>query len=94
MTNSCHNGVIGNDRNRSRLWAYQNNSPWSWRCGVNKIFLTFFKSGKIIIFSYLNSTNFNNNFKDNFVREKVNKMASKGKTLNISSLGPNEFRMT
>ena len=42
-------------------------------------FLTFFKSRKIIAFSHLNSTNFNDNFKDNFTREKVNKMASKAK---------------
>ena len=42
-------------------------------------FLTFFKSRKIITFSHLNSTNFNDNFKDNFTREKVNKMPSKAK---------------
>ena len=29
------------------------------------------KSCKIITFSHLNSTNFNDNFKDNFMREKV-----------------------
>ena len=29
------------------------------------------KSRKIIAFSHLNSTNFNDNFKDNFMREKV-----------------------
>ena len=29
------------------------------------------KSRKIINFSHLNSTNFNDNFKDNFMREKV-----------------------
>ena len=45
--------------------------------------LTFFKSRKIIIFSHLNSVNFNDNFKDNFMQEKVNKMASKAKTLNM-----------
>ena len=28
------------------------------------------KNCKIIAFSHLNSTNFNNNFKDNFMREK------------------------
>ena len=28
---SCHIGVIENDRNRSKMWAYQNNSPWSRR---------------------------------------------------------------
>ena len=49
-------------------------------------FLTFFRSGKIITFSHLNSTNFKENFKDNFVREKVNKMASKAKILNICAL--------
>ena len=52
-------------------------------------FLTFFKSGKIITSSHLNSTNFNGNFKDNFMREKVNKMASKAKSLNICVLEPN-----
>ena len=29
------------------------------------------KSYKIITFSYLNSTNFNDNFKDNFMQENV-----------------------
>ena len=29
------------------------------------------KSRKIITFSHLNSTNFNDNFKNNFMREKV-----------------------
>ena len=43
-------------------------------------FLTFFRSGKIIAFSHLNSTNLNDNFKDSFMREKVNKMAGKAKT--------------
>ena len=52
-------------------------------------FLMFFKSCKIITFSHINSTNFNNNFKDNFMREKVNKKAPKAKTLNISALEPN-----
>ena len=35
-----------------------------YACCVNK-------SRKIITFSYLNSTNFNDNFKDNFMQEKV-----------------------
>ena len=52
-------------------------------------FLTFFKSRKIITFSHLNSINFNDNFKDNVIREKVNKMASKAKTLNICALESN-----
>ena len=43
------------------------------------------ESGKIITFFQLNSTN----FQDNFVREKVKKMASKAKTLNICALEPN-----
>ena len=43
-------------------------------------FLTFFRSGKIIAFSHLNSANLNDNFKDSFMREKVNKMAGKAKT--------------
>ena len=42
--------------------------------------LKFFKSCKIITFSHLNSINFNNNFTDNFMQGKVNKMASKAKT--------------
>ena len=37
-------------------------------------FLTFFKSGKISTFSDLNSTNFNDNFKGNFVQEKANEI--------------------
>ena len=45
---SCHIGVIYNDRNRCRMWAYQKNSPCSCR--------------KIITFSHLNSTNANVNF--------------------------------
>ena len=40
-------------------------------------FLTFFQSREIIAFSHLNTTDFNGNFKDNIMREKVNKMASK-----------------
>ena len=32
---------------------------------------------------------YNDNFKDNFVRQKVNKMASKAKTLNICAVKPN-----
>ena len=51
--------------------------------------LTFFKSGKIITFSHLNSTNFKDNLKDNFMRKKVKKMDSKAKTLNISVFEPN-----
>ena len=51
-------------------------------------FLAFFKSVKVT-FSHLNSTNFNDNFKDNFMMEKVNKMASQDKTLNICALEPN-----
>ena len=41
--------------------------------------LTFFKSRKIITFSHLNFTNFKDNFKYNFMREKVNQMASRAK---------------
>ena len=55
--------------------------------GVKKLF-TFFESGKMITFSDLNSTNFNDNFKDNFVRDKVNKMASKAKILNTCAFEP------
>ena len=54
-----------------------------------KKFLASFKSGKIITFPHLNFTNFKDNFKDNFVLEKVNKMASKAKTLNICANGSN-----
>ena len=59
-------------------------------------FLTFFKSPKIITCPNLDSINFNNDFKDNFMQEKVNKMASKAKILIFSrlSLTENEFRMT
>ena len=46
--------------------------------------LTFFKNRKLINFSQLNSTNFNDNFKDNFMRKKV-----EAKTLNIRALEPN-----
>ena len=42
-------------------------------------FLTFFKSRKIITFSHLNSTYLNDNFRDNFMGAKVNKIASKSK---------------
>ena len=52
-------------------------------------FLTFFESCKIITSSHLNFTNFNDNFKDNVMREKVNKLASEAKTLNICVLAPN-----
>ena len=52
-------------------------------------FLTFFKSGKVNTFSHLNAIDISYNFKDNFVREKVNKMASKTVTLNICALEPN-----
>ena len=51
--------------------------------------LTFIKSGKIIAFSHLDSTNFRDNFKDYFVWEEVNKIASKANTLNICALEPN-----
>ena len=43
----------------------------------------------IITFSHVNSANFKNNFKDNFMYGKLNKMASKAKTLNICTLEPN-----
>ena len=52
-------------------------------------FLTFFKSGKVNTFFHLNASDISYNFKDNFVREKVNKMASKTVTLNICALEPN-----
>ena len=52
-------------------------------------FLKFFKSRKIITFSHLNFINLNDNFKDNFMQRKVNKMASKAKTLNICALDSN-----
>ena len=40
-------------------------------------------------FSDLNSTNFSDNLKDSFMREKVSKMASKAKTFNICALEAN-----
>ena len=49
-------------------------------------FFKFFKIRKIITFFHFNSTNFNDNFKDNVMWERVNKMASKAKTLNICAL--------
>ena len=51
--------------------------------------LTFFKSHKIFTFSHINSTNFDSNFKDNFMLENVNKMASKAKTCVRLSLTKN-----
>ena len=39
--------------------------------------LIFFKSRKIITFSHLNSINFYDSFKDNFMRQKLNKMVQK-----------------
>ena len=62
--------------------------PLSMLVALTK-FLTFLKSWEIIASSHLNSTNFINNFKDNFMWERVNKMASKAKTLNICALEPN-----
>ena len=50
--------------------VYQNNSPYSFNS-------TFFKNRKFITFSNLNFINFKDDFKDNFMREKV---ASKAKT--------------
>ena len=47
------------------------------------------KRGEIITFSHLNYTIFNDNFKDYFVREKVNKIASKAKHFNICALESN-----
>ena len=52
-------------------------------------FLTFFKSRKIITFSDLNSTYVNDNFRDNSMGAKVNKIASKSKICNIYALEPN-----
>ena len=46
----------------------------SIECGHTKITLHargINKSRKLIAFSHLNSTNFNDNFKDNFMQEKV-----------------------
>ena len=56
MASCCHIGVIVNDRNRYRMWAYQNNSLHAR--GINK-------SRKIVTFSHLNFllTFYNNNFK-------------------------------
>ena len=62
--------------------------PLSMLVALTK-YLTFFKRCKIITFSHLNPTNFNDNLKDNFMREKVNKMTSKAKTLNICTLESN-----
>ena len=51
--------------------------------------LSFSEICKFITFSHLNSINFNNNFEDNFMREKVNKIVSKAKTLNICTVEAN-----
>ena len=90
MASSCHIGLTDcNNRNRYRMWTNQSNSPCLWR--LTK-FLTFFKSREIITYWDLNSISFNNNFNGNFMRfmrEKVNKMASKAKILNICALESN-----
>ena len=62
MASSCHFGVIDNDRNRHRMWPDTKTALYAR--GVNK-------SCKMITFSHLNSSNFNDNFKDNFMQEKV-----------------------
>ena len=31
MTSSCHISALDDDKNRPRMWAYQNKSPWSRR---------------------------------------------------------------
>ena len=46
--------------------------------GIKK-FLTFFKSRKTITFYHLKSTYLNDNFRDNSMGTKVNKIASKSK---------------
>ena len=62
--------------------------PLSMLVALTKV-LMFFKSLKVITFSHFNSTNFHDNFKDNSMREKVKKVASNSKTLNICALEPN-----
>ena len=66
MASSCHIGLIDNNRNRYRMWAYSNNSLCVLVASVK--FLAFFWSRKIITFSYLNSINFNDNCKYNFMQ--------------------------
>ena len=53
MASSCHIGVIDNDRNRYRMWAYL---KAFYAPGVNK-------GCKMITFSNLNSSGFHDNFK-------------------------------
>ena len=75
MTSSCHISALDDDKNRPRMWAYQNISMVE---ALTK-FSTFFKSDKIITFSHLNSTTFNDKSKDNFLREKIIKWPQKVK---------------
>ena len=53
MASSCHIGVIDNDRNRYRMWAYL---KALYAPGVNE-------GCKMITFSHLNSNGFHDNFK-------------------------------
>ena len=62
MASSCHFGVIDSGRNRYRMWPDTKTARYAR--GVNK-------SCKMITFSHLNSSNFNDNFKDNCMLEEV-----------------------
>ena len=53
MASSCHFGVIDSGRNRYRMWPDTKTALYAR--GVNK-------SCKMITFSHLNSSNFNDNF--------------------------------
>ena len=92
MASSFHIGLINNN---TKQFKKQITKQHSMLVALTK-FLTFFKSRKIITFFQLNSINFSDNFKDNFMRGKLNKWAQKLK-LYISarlSLTKNEFMMT
>ena len=58
MASSCHFGVIDSDRNRYRMWPDTKTALYAR--GVNK-------SCKMITFSHLNSSSFN----DSLMQEKV-----------------------
>ena len=63
MASSYHIGVIDNDKNRYTLWVQPYKKTLHAR-GVNK-------SCKMITFSHVNFSNFNDNFKDDFMLEIV-----------------------
>ena len=63
MTSSCHIGVIDNDRNRYRMWAYL---KALYAPGVNK-------GCKMITFSHLNSSGFHDTSNKTLCRKKLSR---------------------